>query len=115
MLVDKNSRYVKRPVVLEPCIFFGQLQHILLVSLPTTPTLGLNQPATFILATIRTCYSPHVKGVNGVYYYSREGSLEVVDMDCVQCLVGRVRDSKEWAIIDRSLSSARPVFVTEEG
>lgn len=28
--------------------------------------------------------------------------IEVVDMTSVQCLVGRVKDRKKWAIVDRS-------------
>jgi hypothetical protein len=114
MLVNKNSRYAKKPVVLKPCVFFGQLQHIFVISLCATPVLGLNQRTTLILAAIRTCYNPYVKGDNGFYYYSHEGSLEVVDMNCVRCLVGRVKDSNEWDIIDRSENCARPVFATED-
>lgn len=55
-----------------------------------------------------------MKAENNIYYYSREGYLEVVDMECVQRLVGRVKDGNEWAIIDRSEGSARPSFVNED-
>lgn len=114
MLVDKNARYPKRPVILEPRIFFGQLQHIFLISLTPSPTLGLGEKTTLILAAIRTCADLRMKAENNIYYYSREGYLEVVDMECVQRLVGRVKDGNEWAIIDRSEGSARPSFVNED-
>jgi hypothetical protein len=55
-----------------------------------------------------------MKGENNIYYYSREGHLEVIDMACVQCLIGRVKDGNEWAIVDRSDGCAHPVFVTED-
>ena len=113
VLVDKNARYAKRPVVLEPKVFFGQLQHIFVVDLQASPPLGLSKQ-TLILAAIRICYNPQPKSENGIYYYSRDGHLEVVDITCVQCLVGRVKDGNEWAIVDRSDSSTRPVLVTEE-
>jgi len=113
MLVDKNARYAKRPVVLEPKVFFGQLQHIFVVDLQASPPLGLSKQ-TLILAAIHVCYNPQPKSENGIYYYSRDGHLEVVDITCVRCLVGRVKDGNEWAIVDRSDSSTRPVLVTEE-
>jgi hypothetical protein len=110
MLIDKNARYPKRPVILEPCIFFGQLQNIFLINLMPSPALGLGEKTTLILAAIRTCADPRIRAENNIYYYSREGYLEIVDMECVQCLVGRVKDGNEWAIIDRSEGSVRPTF-----
>jgi len=114
MLVDRNARYPKRPVMLEPQVFFGQLQHTFVVRLQASLALGLQQQTTLILAAIRTCSNPQLIGENGTYYYSREGPLEVVDIECVKCLVGRVKDGNEWAIVDRSGGCAHPVFATEE-
>ena len=114
MLVDKNARHANRPVVLEPMVFFSQLQNIFMVSLKVSPTLKLNKLTNLILSAIHTCSNPQIKGENGMFYYSQEGHLEVVDIGCVQCLVGRVKDGNEWAIIDHSESSARPTFVTNE-
>jgi hypothetical protein len=114
MLVDKNARYPKRPVVLEPHTFFGQLQHIFLINLMPPPGLGLGEKTTLVLAAIRTCADPRMRAENNIYYYSREGHLEAVDMECVQRLVGRVKDGNEWAIIDRSEGIARPAFVNED-
>jgi hypothetical protein len=113
MLIDKNANYRNRPVVLEPAIFFGQLQHIFVVQLTASKTLKLAKPETLILAAIRTCSDRRLEG-NGIYYYTEEGRMEVVDMSCVQCLVGRVSDRGRWAIIDRSESSARPVFTLDD-
>jgi hypothetical protein len=113
MLVDKNSNYRNRPVVLEPRIFFGQLQHIFVVHLNASKTLKLIQPTTLILAAIRECSNAQLKN-NGIYYYTREGSLGVVDISCVQCMIGRVADKDGWAIIDRSIDANRPLFILDE-
>jgi hypothetical protein len=104
MLVDRNARYPKRPVILEPCIFFSQLLHIFVIGLKASPTLRLTEETTIILAAIRTCADAKRKVENNIHYYSRQGELEAVDMECVQCLVGRVKDGNSWAIIDRSES-----------
>jgi hypothetical protein len=114
MLVDKNARHIRKPVVLESGIFFGQLQNIFVIKFPASPVLKLESETTLILAAVRTCANPRMKGENDIYYYSREGHLEVIDMSCVQCLVGRVKDGNEWAIIDRSDRCARPVFVEDD-
>ena len=113
MLVDKNARYPRRAIILEPCVFFGQLQHIFVIKLGPSPALNLTQKTSLILAAIRACANPQMKSDNGIYYYSREGPLEVVDVNCVQCLVGRVKDGNEWAIVDRSEGHARSVFVAD--
>ena len=39
---------------------------------------------------------------NGIYYYKHFGVEEVVDLNNLQCVVGRIRDRDEWVIIDRS-------------
>ncbi len=39
---------------------------------------------------------------DGIYFYKHFGAEEVVNLKMVQCVVGRVKDRGEWAIIDRS-------------
>jgi hypothetical protein len=79
--------------------FFGQLNRILLLELPSAQRLNLDEPTTVIVALIR-----EVKATlrNGIYYYKNFGVDEVVDLSTLQCVVGRIRDRDEWAIIDRS-------------
>ena len=79
--------------------FFGQLKRILILELPPTQRLNLDGPTTVILALNR-----EVKATlrNGIYYYKDFGVEEVVDLSTLQCLVGRIWDRDEWAIIDRS-------------
>jgi hypothetical protein len=79
--------------------FFGQLNRILLLELPSAQRLNLDRPTTVIVALIR-----EVKATlrNGIYYYKNFGVDEVVDLSTLQCVVGRIQDRDEWAIIDRS-------------
>ena len=39
---------------------------------------------------------------NRIYYYKHFGADEVVDLSTLQCVVRRVQDRDEWAIIDQS-------------
>jgi len=113
-LVDKNERYRNLPVELQLCTFYGQLQHIVVIHLAKSHCLGIKTSETVFLAVVQTCLEPTVD-LNGLdlHYYSKMGRVEVVDMNCVQCVVGRVKDpdSKNgWVVIDRSGSLARAVF-----
>ena len=67
--------------------------------MPSAQRLNLDEPTTVILALIR-----EVKATlrEDIYYYKDFGIEEVVDMKTVQCVVGRVKDRGEWAIVDRS-------------
>ena len=101
------------PEVLEPAVFFGQLQHVFVVHLEASTLLKLAKSTTIILAVIRACSDLQLKD-NNIYYYKREGRTVVVDMGCVQAVVGRVTDGGGWAIVDRSEDATRPVFILDE-
>jgi len=99
--------------------FYGQLQNIFVIPIDTPEAcrdLGLLNASTIILAAIRTCnldaVDPQLQGLD-IRYYSSEGALDVVDITSVQCLVGRIRDRNKWAIIDRSGTLARAVYIED--
>jgi len=102
--------------VLELRTFYGQLQHIIVLRLDPSDVLGLLEPTSVILAAIRNCtLEPNdaQSDTLDIHYYTQNGRLEAVDITCVQCAVGRVKDRGRWAIIDRSGSLARALFVGE--
>lgn len=114
MLIDKNARYRSKPVELEPATFFGQLRHIFVVRLGVSKRLKLKKPETLILAAIRSCANVQTRGSGyNIPFYKQEGPLELVDMNCVQCVVGRMKDGNEWAILDRNRNNAVPEFVVD--
>lgn len=97
--------------------FYGQLQQIFVVRVPGARALGLQQPETLILGAILSCKkekSPSkVFKKLDMHFYANHGHIEVVDISTVQCLVGRLKDRKLWAIIDRSGNLARATFNME--
>ncbi|KAF9058462.1 hypothetical protein BDP27DRAFT_1241042, partial [Rhodocollybia butyracea] len=115
MLVDLNTRRRRVQPVYQKQSFYGQLQHILVVTLPAAEELGLNSQTTFVLAAIHRC---QVQGTshNGAAYYEQMGALEVVDMSAVQCLIGRieaVNDMRKF-VIDRTGTLQSSYYVTGE-
>jgi len=79
--------------------FFGSLNHILVLEFPVAPQLNLTEPTTIILAVIQ-----EVKATlrDGIYTYKEFSAEEVVDLKMVECVIGRVRDRREWFIVDQS-------------
>jgi hypothetical protein len=76
--------------------------------LPPARRLKLEHATTLFLAAVTPCRIEQ-KYVNGLetHLYSQEGPLEVIDLNCVQCLVGRVFSRGKWLIFDRSGVFAR--------
>ena len=57
------------------------------------------EPTTVILALIREAKTTLR---DGIPCYKEFSIKEVVDLKTLQCVVGRVKDRGEWAIVDRS-------------
>ena len=98
-LVDRYACQKRRTPEFELQNFFGQLQCILVLELPSMPRLNLAMPITIILALIK-----NVKATltDNVYYYKELDVNEVVDLTTVQCVVRRIWDRDEWAIVNWS-------------
>ena len=95
--------------------FYGRLQHLFVVDLPQEPQAGLERPTTVVLAGITTCKINAIHEALDIHYYIKESSTEsIIDVTCVQCLVGQVQyAANRWAIIDRSGSLSRAVWVPD--
>ncbi|KAF5370298.1 hypothetical protein D9758_006954 [Tetrapyrgos nigripes] len=109
-LIDQNARVRNVDIEEQRAVFFGRLQHLFVVDFPAAPTLGLEEPTTFILAGIERC-DVLFKDQMGFSYYANLKPLEVLDITTVQCLVGRViAGPTQWAIIDRSGTLERSYY-----
>ncbi|KAJ3816566.1 hypothetical protein EV361DRAFT_802934 [Lentinula raphanica] len=115
MLIDINARRRAVAPVYEKKSFYGQLRHILIVSLSAGDELHTDTETTYILAAIERCKIIGTS-VSGAPYYEQMGAIEVVDMSVVQCLVGRVvaTDGKRTYIIDRTGTLQSSYYVTGE-
>lgn len=113
MLVDIHANNRRMAPKFEVRPFFGRMENILVVRLPATPELALDTVSTLILAGIRQCEIDATNSM-GMPLYSKTGRFEVVDITCVQCLVGRIQNDKKWAIIDRSGGLQRSYYAANE-
>ncbi len=115
MLVDLNACRRRAAPVFKSQVFYGQLENVFVVQLPSNPRLGLPNATTLILAAIWCCdiLATPIDGL-GTPYYENMGRREVVDVTCVQCLVGHVKVRNGWGIIDRSSELNRAVYNPNE-
>jgi hypothetical protein len=100
--------------------FYGKLQHIIGIHFGSPQKeLSLNQPTTIMLGAIKTCEGskpdPKLFGLDFYFYQKEREAFRVVDIGCIECLVGRVRDveRKQWAIVDRTGSLVRDVCIQD--
>jgi hypothetical protein len=98
-MVDKYAHQSNREPVYTKRVFFGQLKQILLLKLPSIPQLGLASPSVIIYAVVQ---SVKVTLTNNLYSYHDTGAIQVIDLNTVQCVVGRVIDRNCWNFVDRS-------------
>ena len=106
LLVDCNAHLHWAAPDWEEKPFYGQLKHILVIKLPPAPDLdpkdeSLHTKTTYLLACIHAC-DVNKRNLLGMPIYSKMGATEVVDLDRLKCLVGRVQNGGYTAIIDRT-------------
>lgn len=103
--------------VFEQQVFYGQLQHI--NRLPAAPRLGLRDTTTYLLADIQPCKTNlnQISTPSNMPCYREYSPPQVIDMTCVQCLVGRIQFLDDgiptWAIVDRSTALNHAIWADE--
>jgi hypothetical protein len=116
LLIDIYARVKRKRPEFEPRIFFGQLLRVFVVDIPEalqeaeqaeeSDKEDADLRATqWIYAVIRSVKILETDAF-GINYYEEMGEIEIVDLEMVQCVIGRIRDRNRWAIVDRSTRSS---------
>ncbi len=96
--VDKNTRHRRMTVQLEKRTFYGQLLSILVIKVQKS----LEITETVLLATIQSIVVERTPPSCNITFYKGMGARCVVDLNAVECVVGRIKDRGRWAIVDRA-------------
>ncbi|KAI0055125.1 hypothetical protein BV25DRAFT_1770760, partial [Artomyces pyxidatus] len=99
-LIDRHERRQNHPEELVAKDFYGQLRLIIVIPIPASGDLRQPRPETIALAVIRPAKAKVKTGA--AEPLSIPGPIDVVDLQSLQCVVGRVRHDHEWALVDRS-------------
>lgn len=91
-------------------IFFGQVLRFLVVEMPTAEEYNI-QADRFIYAAIRQANITEPANKRcPINYYQNLGRVELVDLNYVRGLIGRIWDRNKWAIVDQNESQAKTNF-----
>jgi hypothetical protein len=108
-----NARRRGLPENFEQRTYYGQLLNIFVITLPACPDFE-PEPSTIVLVAIRVCEITEHDSL-GMYFYDGMGRIDIVDLSCLQCLVGRVRLANgTWAVLDRSGDLERAYYIPGE-
>ena len=95
--------------------FYGQLTHVYVVHLPACTAVGIAQLETILLAQLLTCTIAYTNDL-GMCYYKKTGAPTMVDLACIQNVVGHVHVPHVsgpllWAILDHSREKLKPLYI----
>jgi len=96
--IDKNRRFRNKRVELEMHTYYGQLRRVLVIKEP-------QEAKDILLAVVQSIKVDETPGSSNITFYKEMGPSYVVDLNTVECLVGRIRDRERWAIVDRAPKS----------
>jgi hypothetical protein len=91
--------------------FYGQLQYIIEVTLPSAELPNIPEKRRFLLACVKPCNTKGRDATSEVTTYERTTTDIFIDIQAIGCVVGRVKKGNMWAFVDRSGDLARTVFV----
>ncbi|KAJ7115669.1 hypothetical protein C8R44DRAFT_578431, partial [Mycena epipterygia] len=113
--VDKNQNHRNLPVVLKPKPFFGQVRKFIALTVP--PEFPARRDAgpeertqsarerTVLLAAVAGVKLTRRNPVGMVYFDAKSSDLgsvsEIIDIETIDCLAGRIQDGKRWACLLR--------------
>ena len=112
LLRDIYEHIPSRKPVFRGTEYFGQLKKILIVELSPATIPSITQPKRVVLAIIGPRETTNETSLRIPYYAEpTKVTPRAVDMNTVMCLVGRIKDRGQWAIVDRSGDTARAEFI----
>jgi hypothetical protein len=91
-LVDKYAHQKRRAPEFELHDFFGQILRIFIVDIPSSPEADIEEETVIYAAIHPANVIQSSPGRPGVHYYKDMKPVEIVDLELVQCVVGRIRD-----------------------
>jgi len=93
-------------------MFYRQLQYIVVIPIPESNELQTKKPKSLCLVVIRSVDTdfPNAHGTPPILFYLQTGALDLVDVKCIQCVVGCIKDWGRWGLVNHSGPLAHAVF-----
>ncbi|KAG8915916.1 hypothetical protein FRC00_007195 [Tulasnella sp. 408] len=112
LLIDVQRHRRKAKPVFRRETFFGRLERVVVFTLPPSPPLNITEETTFILTDILPCQV--TQDQYAFYEYSSYGAREMVNLNAIRALVGRIYDRGKWVIVRRKGGIEHAHYTSEE-
>ncbi|KAJ7785413.1 hypothetical protein B0H14DRAFT_2400618, partial [Mycena olivaceomarginata] len=93
---------------------YGQLQQILVCTLPANSIFRVFSGQTRLLAVITPCTTAGRDAAKQLVSYTQTNNTIVTDLQAVSAGIGRMAMRNKWVIVDRTGGYVRPEFVETE-
>jgi hypothetical protein len=107
LAVDRFAHRPRQAPQFELQDFFGQVLRFIVVNIPLSLDHGI-EAQSLVYAVIDEIKVLDHGSVTNFYgrFYRATGPIVFIDLNQVQCVIGRILDRGKWAIVDRSTSVA---------
>ncbi|KAG8927712.1 hypothetical protein FRC01_007055 [Tulasnella sp. 417] len=118
LLKDRNEEYTTRPIIWERTVYYGQLHYLIDFVMPTIIfDKKRHKERRHVLAFVTPCNTNGSDATKALTAYSDSPAgrspSRFIDLNCVECAVGRIKSRNAWFIVDRSGGLARTSFIDE--
>ncbi|KAG8922102.1 hypothetical protein FRC02_012132 [Tulasnella sp. 418] len=118
--VDIYAHQTKKKPVFGRKVYYAQLQYLLVVEFTTrvnTENVKIPEPETHVLAYVKPCKMGNKDATVELASF-KDGPTgfetpQFIDLNSIDCVVGRVLRDKKWYIIDRSRGVAQTMFIQD--
>jgi len=92
-------------------MFFRQLLYIIVIPISKSKELKTKKPKNICLVVVQQVHAilPNAHGMP-ILFYSKTGSLDPIDINSIQCVIGYVGDWGKWGLVDYSGLLVHVVF-----
>ena len=107
LAVDKFAHRPRQAPQFELQDFFGQVLRFIVVNIPLSLDHGIEAQSLVYAVIDEVKVLDQGSRTNLYRFYQATGPIVTIDLNQVQCVIGRILDRGKWAIVDRSTSVAQ--------
>ena len=109
-MIDEYEDDPGRPARDMRMVCYGQVQSYIHVTLPAEPRLKTGTNSTALLALVMLCKTNGKDASMEPVWYQEMEMVRAFDIATIDCVIGQIKVSDRWGIVDRSYGSQRAVM-----
>jgi len=109
-VIDEYEDDPGQPAQDKQTVWYGQVQSYIYITLPGEPCLKTSTDSMAILMLVMLCKTNGKDASLEPVWYQEMEMVQAFDIATIDCVIGRIKVSDCWGIIDRSYGSQRAVM-----